>query len=75
MMALQAADFSAGYLRRDLIEHLAGRQRPTAPWIANMADISILGKYWDEEKLFEYAMTDPDFRARLEKLGPRKGPD
>ncbi|MFZ0734645.1 MAG: DUF3800 domain-containing protein [Candidatus Sulfotelmatobacter sp.] len=64
-MALQAADFSAGYLRRDLIEHLGGKERSVAPWIANMANISILGKFWDEEKLLEYAMTDPDFRRRL----------
>ena len=65
VMALQAADFSAGYLRRDLIEYMAGRQHTIAPWIANMPNTSILGKFWDEHKLLEYAMTDPDFRRRL----------
>jgi hypothetical protein len=29
-MALQAADFSAGHLRRDLIEFMAGKERPDA---------------------------------------------
>lgn len=65
VMALQAADFAAGYLRRDLIEHFAGRERPLSPWIANMSETLILGKFWDEQKLLEYAMTDPDFRRRL----------
>jgi hypothetical protein len=66
VMALQAADFSVGYLRRDLIEHMGGRAHPAPPWIANnMSNTSILGKFWDEQKLLEYAMTDPDFRRRL----------
>jgi hypothetical protein len=65
VMALQAADFSAGYLRRDLVEHLGGREHTEPPWIANMIKTDILGKFWDEEKLIEYAMMDPEFRRRL----------
>jgi hypothetical protein len=67
VVALQAADFSAGYLRRDLVEHLGGREHTEPPWIANMIRTDILGKFWDEDKLLEYAMTDPDFRERLRK--------
>lgn len=65
VMALQAADLSAGYLRRDLVEHLGGREHKEPPWIANMIKTDILGKFWDEEKLIEYAMMDPKFRRRL----------
>jgi len=64
-MALQAADFGAGYLRRDLIEHLGGREHIEPPWIAHMIKTDILGKFWDEDKLIEYAMMDPEFRRRL----------
>ena len=65
VMALQAADFSAGYLRRDLVEHLGGKEHVVPPWIANMSKIEILGKFWDEDKLLEYAMTDPELRERM----------
>jgi hypothetical protein len=60
-MALQAADFSAGHLRRDLVEFMDGRERPDAPWIAKMKEIGILGKLWDEAKLLELAQVTPDF--------------
>ena len=69
VMALQAADFSAGYLRRDLVEHLGGREHVVPPWIANMEKTEILGKFWDEDKLLEYAMTDPEFRERIRMRG------
>lgn len=65
VMALQAADFSAGYLRRDLVEYLGGREHAVPPWIANMRSTEILGKFWDEHKLLEYAMSDPEFRERI----------
>ena len=65
VMALQAADFSAGYLRRDLVEHLGGKEHTDPPWIANMSKTDILGKFWDEDKLLEYAMTDPEFREKM----------
>jgi hypothetical protein len=60
-MALQAADFSAGHLRRDLVEFMDGRERPDAPWIAKMSEIGILGKLWDEVRLLELAQATPDF--------------
>jgi hypothetical protein len=64
-MALQAADFSAGHLRRDLIEFMDGRERPDAPWIAKMSEIGILGKFWDEEKLHQLAQASPNFGSRM----------
>jgi hypothetical protein len=64
-MALQAADFSAGHLRRDLIEFIKGKERPDAPWIAKMSEIAILGKLWDKEKLFELSQAAPRLSREL----------
>jgi hypothetical protein len=33
--------------------------------LERFAKTDILGEFWDEEKLLEYAMTDPKFRERL----------
>jgi uncharacterized protein DUF3800 len=64
-VALQAADFSAGHLRRDLVEFMDGRERPDAPWIAKMKEIRILGKLWDERLLWELAKASPSFASRM----------
>jgi hypothetical protein len=64
-MALQAADFSAGHLRRDLIESMDGKERPDAPWIAKMNEIVLLGKLWNEEKLFELSQAAPCLSREL----------
>jgi hypothetical protein len=64
-MALQAADFSAGHIRRDLIEFMNGRERPDAPWIAKMGNILCLGKLWGEANLQELAQAAPNFGPRM----------
>jgi hypothetical protein len=64
-MALQAADFSAGHIRRDLVEFMKGRERPDAPWIAKMGKILCLGKLWDEHLLLELAQASPNFGSRM----------
>lgn len=64
-MALQAADFSAGHIRRDLIEFMGRRERPDAPWIAKMGNIKCLGKLWDEPKLQELAKASPNFARHM----------
>jgi hypothetical protein len=50
---------------------LGGREHVTPPWIANMEKTEILGKFWDEDMLIEYAMVDPEFRKRARKLTDR----
>jgi hypothetical protein len=64
-MALQAADFSAGHIRRDLMEFMAGRERPDAPWIAKMGNIKCLGKLWDEALLLQLAKATPNIGSRM----------
>jgi hypothetical protein len=64
-MALQAADFSAGHIRRDLVEFMKGRGRTDAPWIAKMGKILCLGKLWDEHLLLELAKVSPNFGSRM----------
>jgi len=32
-----------------------------------MEKIEILGKFWDEDKLIEYAMMDPEFREKMRR--------
>jgi hypothetical protein len=65
VMALQAADFNAGHMRRDLIDFTNGRERPDAPWIAKMDKILCLGKLWDENLLRELAAATPKFAAYM----------
>jgi hypothetical protein len=64
-MALQAADFSAGHIRRDLVEFINGRERLDAPWIAKLGKILCLGKLWNEAKLLELAQVSPNFGSRM----------
>lgn len=64
-MALQAADFSAGHIRRDLVEFMYGREMSDAPWIAKMGKILCLGKLWDGAKLMELAQASPNFGSRM----------
>lgn len=62
---LQAADFSAGHVRRELIEFMNGRERPDAPWIAKMGAIMCLGKLWDERLMMELAKAAPSFDRHM----------
>jgi hypothetical protein len=65
-VGLQAADFSAGFLRRQLIDSFNEQETPDPPWSAKMSEIGILGKLWETNEMVELAKARPDFGSFMQ---------
>jgi hypothetical protein len=68
-VGLQAADFSAGFLRRQLIDSFNEQETPDPPWTAKMSEIGILGKLWERNEMVELAKARPDFGRFMQIRG------
>jgi hypothetical protein len=58
-VGLQAADFSAGFLRRQLIDPFNEQETPDPLWMAKMSEIGIFGKLWERKEMVELAKARP----------------
>ena len=64
-LPLQAADYSAGFLRRRLVDSLNGVDEPDPPWVEKMREMYCIGKLWDLRQLRELSERTPRFAPAM----------